>query len=406
MEALIEQSFAHVENSELITRVKRGHFDLVDSSGALVLPSLWETIVQPDWAVTMRMWPLPENSERPTHSSLPPEPRPLLSKPVPPAAPNPLSTVTEPSSRTVRPDGVIVEVRDRFSNGETDSVAESMSTDGGGDHRNHKSTYRDTLTEDSTRNGQQFEETRAAVMARSWAKVQKSEAELWQLDPSLPKKQSAQGHHQNVAETSVGLVQGGSTMGTASGRETQTSEELPCSSDTQSTGQRWQLAPAMGHVGSRNLCRNCQSPLSSTKSQQQTAALYQTSSHQQLSEAIDHISPHNLPPRGALEKRIETLEDIIKRQDADHQARVERPKSIENEQRLSRLGNAIMQNSAQTPLLTPTLLVPSKDLLTEFIPPQSTPSMSGSVPARDSSRCLFRRRLFGRSSLSSSAASL
>lgn len=408
MEALIEQAFTHVENSELVNHVKRGHFDLIDLSGALVLPSLWETVVQPDWTVTMHMWPWPESSEIPAHSPPPPEPRITPSKQVPPATPNPPSSVFESSSRTVRSD------RDRPSNRETDSVTESMSTDEDSDHSNRKSTYQDVLTESFIRHGQQFEETWEAVMARSRVKAQKtilemwlseSEAELRELDPSPSRKQSTQELHQNATETSLDLVHAGSTEGTAPGRETQTSKELSHSADTRSTGQRQQTFPAISHVGSPTLCRNCQSPLSPTKSQQQTAALYQAGSYRSLSEEIDPISPQHLPSQSALRQRIETLEDLLKRQDADRQTRLARAKSIENEQRLSRLEKAIIQNDVQTPPLAPTALEPSAVLPTEPIHPRSTLSRLGSGPASNGSRPSFRRKIFGRSSSSSAVVS-
>jgi len=58
MEFLINQAFVPVPN--LALRVHDGHYDLVDSQGEIILPSVWETTVKPDWQVTMTMWPLTE----------------------------------------------------------------------------------------------------------------------------------------------------------------------------------------------------------------------------------------------------------------------------------------------------------------------------------------------------------
>jgi hypothetical protein len=37
-----------------------GHYDLVGPNGTIILPQVWETLVEPGWAVTMHIWPLPE----------------------------------------------------------------------------------------------------------------------------------------------------------------------------------------------------------------------------------------------------------------------------------------------------------------------------------------------------------
>lgn len=39
-----------------------GHYDLIGPDGEIILPSMWERVFQPDWAVTMIMWPLEEQS--------------------------------------------------------------------------------------------------------------------------------------------------------------------------------------------------------------------------------------------------------------------------------------------------------------------------------------------------------
>lgn len=37
-----------------------GHYDLLGPQGVIILPQVWDTMIQPDWEVSMHMWPLPE----------------------------------------------------------------------------------------------------------------------------------------------------------------------------------------------------------------------------------------------------------------------------------------------------------------------------------------------------------
>lgn len=63
MEELIHQAFLHVE--VIGPHVAEGHYDLVGPSGDIILPQVWETVVEPDWTVTMHMWPIPEKPKEP-----------------------------------------------------------------------------------------------------------------------------------------------------------------------------------------------------------------------------------------------------------------------------------------------------------------------------------------------------
>lgn len=58
MEDLIRQAFLHVE--VIGPHVAEGHYDLVGPQGDIILPQVWETVIEPDWMVTMHMWPMPE----------------------------------------------------------------------------------------------------------------------------------------------------------------------------------------------------------------------------------------------------------------------------------------------------------------------------------------------------------
>jgi hypothetical protein len=63
MEELIRQAFLHVEG--LGPHVAEGHYDLIGPNGEIILPRVWETTIEPDWAISMHMWPIPEPSKPP-----------------------------------------------------------------------------------------------------------------------------------------------------------------------------------------------------------------------------------------------------------------------------------------------------------------------------------------------------
>ena len=58
MEELIRQAFLHVD--VIGPLVAEGHYDLIGPNGEIILPQVWETMIEPDWSVTMHMWPMPE----------------------------------------------------------------------------------------------------------------------------------------------------------------------------------------------------------------------------------------------------------------------------------------------------------------------------------------------------------
>jgi hypothetical protein len=58
MKALLEQAFSRIDN--LGARVAKGEYDLVGPTGEIILPQVWETILEPDWAISMHMWPMQE----------------------------------------------------------------------------------------------------------------------------------------------------------------------------------------------------------------------------------------------------------------------------------------------------------------------------------------------------------
>ena len=63
MEESIKQAFLHVD--VIGPYVNEGHYDLVGPDGEIIMPQVWETMIQPGWAVTMHMWPMPEPTPPP-----------------------------------------------------------------------------------------------------------------------------------------------------------------------------------------------------------------------------------------------------------------------------------------------------------------------------------------------------
>jgi hypothetical protein len=63
MEELIRQAFMHVE--VIGPHVADGHYDLIGPNGEIILPQVWETMIEPDWSITMHMWPMPEPAKGP-----------------------------------------------------------------------------------------------------------------------------------------------------------------------------------------------------------------------------------------------------------------------------------------------------------------------------------------------------
>ncbi len=67
MEDLIKQAFMHVD--VLGPHVHQGHYDLM-VDGTIILPTLWEKVMEPDSDVVMTMWPIEQ--KRPPKAGLKP----------------------------------------------------------------------------------------------------------------------------------------------------------------------------------------------------------------------------------------------------------------------------------------------------------------------------------------------
>ena len=58
MENLIKEAFLYV--ADLGPRVANGQYDLLGPKDEIIMPSIWELVIQPGWEITMHMWPIPE----------------------------------------------------------------------------------------------------------------------------------------------------------------------------------------------------------------------------------------------------------------------------------------------------------------------------------------------------------
>lgn len=83
MDDLIQQAFLHVEG--IGQHVQEGHYDLVGPDGEIILPRVWESVVKPDWSITMHMWPMAEEKKK----EEPPPPAPPAPPPIAAMAPEP-----------------------------------------------------------------------------------------------------------------------------------------------------------------------------------------------------------------------------------------------------------------------------------------------------------------------------
>jgi hypothetical protein len=84
MEELIKQAFLHIE--VIGPHVAEGHYDLIGPNGDILLPQVWETVLEPDWNITMHMWPIPEKPKDDAAPAAAPE-APAGNAAAPPAEP-------------------------------------------------------------------------------------------------------------------------------------------------------------------------------------------------------------------------------------------------------------------------------------------------------------------------------
>jgi hypothetical protein len=61
---LIRLALLHVE--VIGPHVTAGKYDLVAPNGEIILPQVWETMVEPGWTVTIHLWRLPDEPKGPS----------------------------------------------------------------------------------------------------------------------------------------------------------------------------------------------------------------------------------------------------------------------------------------------------------------------------------------------------
>lgn len=56
MEELIKQAFQYVDI--IGPHVQVGHYDLTGPNGEIILPAIWDKVIEPGWEIHMYMWPM------------------------------------------------------------------------------------------------------------------------------------------------------------------------------------------------------------------------------------------------------------------------------------------------------------------------------------------------------------
>jgi uncharacterized small protein (DUF1192 family) len=67
METLIRQAFVNIER--IGPHFANGHYHLLGPNGEIILPQVWDIVVQPGWDIKMQMWPLPPSPTPSRHVS-------------------------------------------------------------------------------------------------------------------------------------------------------------------------------------------------------------------------------------------------------------------------------------------------------------------------------------------------
>jgi hypothetical protein len=71
MEKLIQEPLLHFDN--IGPHVREGHYDLIGPDMEVILPHMWESVVEPGMAISMHLWPMPDLLS-PPEDTMTPEP--------------------------------------------------------------------------------------------------------------------------------------------------------------------------------------------------------------------------------------------------------------------------------------------------------------------------------------------
>ncbi|RKF53295.1 hypothetical protein GcC1_222001 [Golovinomyces cichoracearum] len=93
---LIKQAFANVP---LVgPQVSAEQYELLDSNGEIIIPQAWESTIEPDQSITMRLWKIDKPEPKPS-TPPPPPPPPPPPAPAPAPAPAPVVNTQPPKTR-------------------------------------------------------------------------------------------------------------------------------------------------------------------------------------------------------------------------------------------------------------------------------------------------------------------
>ena len=58
---MIKEAFLHV--ADLGLHVVDGEYDLIGPKDEVIMPSIWESVIEPGWEIKMHLWAIPEPQE-------------------------------------------------------------------------------------------------------------------------------------------------------------------------------------------------------------------------------------------------------------------------------------------------------------------------------------------------------
>lgn len=441
IEELIRLSFRRIEGLE--PHVADGHYDLHDPNGAIVLPQVWDALIQPDWTITMRMWPRPElvestKKEPATNASAPgkapmvleppieelmeelsPPPRkksqrvdirnasPVLppKAPPPPPPPPPRVVVAEESdaestSRRGRSKGRTRPSRRlQRARSDNDSDSDGLLYSDSDDVELLAPPWQEVLQDSFDKLTDEFQRTWESIQKSSRAQAEREILKKWLEDASARHETS------RILEASEGSPK---DVARIAGRPV-SEQTLGGRTSFVKNGSADQDAIRKGPPSAESdRCKECQSPLHngtqlesrpSESSQLFTQSAPPPQAHKPLiSPPATRIARPSEATSTTMAQRLEALEKLLQQQEAERQTKA---KAALEEERLSRLEKALLQQSTNHEIPASLLTPPPTDAGRS---PQSYIPLDAKTPSHDgggkrkalSTRSSFRARLFGR----------
>ena len=66
---LLGSNELELQNDGIRSQIRGGQYDLLGPHGEIILPKVWDTVIQPDWTITMHMWPRTGDTEEDTRKA-------------------------------------------------------------------------------------------------------------------------------------------------------------------------------------------------------------------------------------------------------------------------------------------------------------------------------------------------